>query len=262
MSDTYPNKPFEHFYHGEQVYNYLVQFMAIFSGMQTSIGKNDFDSETNLIYVPVRYGSTDKTVEWVLSSQTTNKPVRVPVMAVKIGGIEFAPELRKGMRTESARTSLPRGASLPDGLKVIRQRQPNPCRINIEVAVFTSNVKNRFEILEQMLLLFEPDLQIFTSDDYNDHYKIGRVELVNMTFEEDYPMGQGTNSMIIDTYQFIINAAFRSPVDLKESYVKSIRLRLDAISELSAQDAVIELNNIGNTGDILFDVDDMDIPEN
>lgn len=262
MSNTYPNKPFEYFYHGEQVYTYLVQFMAIFSGIQVSVGKNKFNDESSLIYVPIRYGSTDKTVEWVISSQTTNKPIRVPIMAVKISGIEFAPELRKGMRTESARVSLPLGASLPDGLKTIRQKQPNPCKLNLELSVFTSNLKNRFEILEQILLLFEPDIQIFTSDDYDDHYKIGRVELLNMTFDEDYPMGQGSNQLIVDTYQFYADVALRTPVDLKESYVKSIKLRLDSTSNLPANEAVIELNNIGNTGTILFDIDDLDIPEN
>src|SRR5210317_2026004 len=106
MSNTYPNTPFKDFYHGEQIYNYLVQFMTIFSGMQVSIGKNDNNDESSLIYVPVRYGTTDKTVEWILSSQTTNKVIRVPVIAIKITGIELAPELRKGMRVESARTSL------------------------------------------------------------------------------------------------------------------------------------------------------------
>ena len=122
MSTTYPNEHFRYFYSGEHIYNYVLQFMAIFSGMQVSIGKNDFDTEKSTIYVPIRYGTTDKTVEWIISSQTDNKPLRLPVMAAKITGIQLAPELRKGMRQEAANTHLPRGGTLPDDLKVIRQK--------------------------------------------------------------------------------------------------------------------------------------------
>jgi hypothetical protein len=261
MSDTYPNEHFRYFYHGEHIYNYALQFMAIFSGLQVSVGKNDYETEQSTIYVPIRYGSVDKTVEWVLSSQTTNKPLRLPMMAAKIISVELAPDLRKGMRQEMANTHLPRGGSLPDDMRVIRQKNPNPCRLTFELSVISSNTKNRFEIMEQILRLFDPDIQIFTSDDFKDHYKISKVELTSVLMEEDYPMGT-TTTAILDTYQFIVVAYIMAPVDLKESFVKSIRLRLDAISDLPVDEAVIELNNIGNTGDVLFDVDDMDIPEN
>jgi hypothetical protein len=261
MSDTYPNKPFEHFYHGEQTYNYILQFMAIFSGIQTSVGKSDLNPDGGLIYVPIRYGSTDKTVEWILSSQTSVKPIRVPVMAAKVRSVEFDPELRKGMRTSTRDVSLPRGGSMPDDLRVVRQMQPNPCRLGLELAVFTSNTKNRFEVLEQLLMLFDPDINFYISDDYHDHYKIQRVELMNMSLDEDYPQGQ-SSSMMIDTYQFNIFAAYRAPANVKDDYIKSIRLRLDAVSSLPVEEAVVELNSYGTPGETLFDIDDYDIPEN
>lgn len=262
MADTYKNKPLDNYYYGEQILHYLIRFMAIFSGLKVSIGKDDNNSKPALTYVPIRYGARDKVVEWIKSSQTTNKPVRVPVMGTKITNIELAPELRKGMGQEHARSHLPRGGALPDDIKVIRQMQPNPCKIYFELSVLTSNVKNRFEIMEQILLLFDPDIQIFTSDDFNDNYKITRVELLTMSPEEEYPLGTNGQGLIVDTFSFVVYAMFRPPADLKESFVKSIHLRLDAISNLSVEDAVIELNNIGQTGDILFDIDDLDIPEN
>jgi hypothetical protein len=261
MSDTYPNKPFKDFYSGEQIYQYLVQFMTIFSGIQVSVGKNSYNNEPSLIYVPIRYGANDRTVEWILSSQTQNKPLRVPVMATRITGMELAPELRKGMRQESARTNLPRGGVLPDDLKVIRQVQPNPCRMNMELSVFTSNLKNRFEILEQITTLFDPDLQLFTSDDYADHYKVTIAELLTIDFEDSYPIGNERNLMV-DNYTFNVKAMFRAPIDLKESFVNSIHLRLDAISSSPVQQAVVDLNNSQNSGEIIIDADDLNIPEN
>lgn len=261
MSDAYPNKYFKFFYDQKQIYASLLQFMAIFSGIQVSIGKSDIITDEDVINVPVRPGSRDRVVEWIIAGQTDNKPLRVPVIAVKIIGFEMAPDLRKGMRQESAGTFLPRGAAMPDDLKVIRQKQPNPYRINFEVSVLTSNLKNKYEIMEQICTLFDPDIQLFTSDDFKDHYKIGKVELTGISLEDEYPLGQN-DTLLTDTYNFFAVCYLRAPIDLKESYVKSIRLRLDAVSDLPVQDAVIELNNFGNTGQILFDVDDMDIPEN
>jgi hypothetical protein len=260
MSDTYPNKYFKFFYDQKQIYTSLLQFMAIFSGMQVSIGKSDILTDKDVMYVPVRPGSRDRVVEWILAGQTDNKPLRVPIIAVKIIGFEMAPDLRKGMRQESAGTFLPRGGTMPDDFKTIRQKQPNPFRINFEVSVLTSNLKNKYEIMEQICTLFDPDIQIFSSDDFKDHYKIGKVELTGISLEEEYPLGQN-DSLLTDTYQFYGVCYLRAPLDLKESYVKSVMLRLDAISDLSVEEAVIELNNYGNAGEILFDVDDMDIPE-
>lgn len=261
MSDTYRNKPFENFYDGEQIRQYLLQFMTIFSGIQVSVGKNTFNEEPSLIYVPIRYGSNDTVVEWILSSQTQNKPLRVPVMAAKVNSMELAAELRKGMKTEARRTNLPRGGALPDDLRVIRQMQPNPCRMGMELSVFTSNTKNRFQIMEQILTLFDPDLQIFTSDDYADHYKVARVELLTVDFEDSYPIGNERN-LLVDTYQFTVDAMFRPPIDLKESFVNSIRLRINSTSSLPVDEAVVELNNSGTSGEVIIDGNQIDIPEN
>ena len=261
MSDTYPNKYFRFFYDQKQIYSCLLQFMAVFSGIQVSIGKSDYVTDKEIMYVPVRPGSRDRVAEWILAGQTDNKPLRVPMIAVRITGIEMAPDLRKGMRQEVAGSYLPRGAALPDGLKVIRQKQPNPYRLNFEVSVITSNLKNKYEIIEQIATLFDPDIQLFTSDDFKDHYKIGKIELAGIAIEDEYPLGQN-DSLLIDTYNFFAVCYLRAPIDIKESFVKSIRLRFDAVSNLPVEEAVIELNNFGNAGQILFDVDEMDIPEN
>lgn len=261
MSDTFANKPFKNFFSGKQIYNYLIQFMAVFSGIQVSVGKNDYTTEQSTIYVPIRYGSTSRTVEWIVAGQTQNKPPRVPIMSAKVTSMELAPELRKGIGQEIARSHLPRGGVLPDDIKVISQRTPNPCKMGIELSILTSNIKNRFEIMEQILILFDPDIQLFLSDNFMDTNKISRLELMSISLEDEYPMGQN-NSIMVDTYAFTANINIRSPVDLKESYVKSVILRLDAISDLPVEDAVIELNNSSNRGTILFDINNMDIPEN
>lgn len=261
MTTTYPNESFRNYFYGQQVEQALLQTMAVFSGIQVSVGKSDLNPEGGLIYVPIRYGATDKIVEWILGSQTTNKPIRVPALAVKIISSELAPELRKGMRVTTSYTHLPRGGVLPDDAKVIRQMQPNPVKLGIELAAYVTNNKNRFEIYEQIHMMFDPDIIISTSDDVGDHYKISKLEFTSCSFDDEYPLGDG-QELMVDTYNFTVDLRIGTPIDLKENIVKAVRLRLDAVSNLSAEEAVVELNNIGNSGDILFDLDDENMPEN
>ena len=58
------------YYYNEQFKKHIVQFMAIFSGLKVSSGKNDFNSASNLITVPVVYGSRDRVVSHIFSEQT------------------------------------------------------------------------------------------------------------------------------------------------------------------------------------------------
>ena len=53
---------FKHYYYDQQVKKYLLQFMAIFAGMQVSIGKNDRSDEGELISVPVMYGNREQKI--------------------------------------------------------------------------------------------------------------------------------------------------------------------------------------------------------
>ena len=50
------------YYSNDQFKKYFIQFMAIFSGMQVEIGKNDRSSEPSLISVPIFHGARDRVV--------------------------------------------------------------------------------------------------------------------------------------------------------------------------------------------------------
>jgi hypothetical protein len=57
----------------------------------------------------------------------------------------------------------------------------------MEAAIMATNEYQHQQMLEQILLLFNPDLQIQISDGYNDWTKITHVELVSVGLETPYP---------------------------------------------------------------------------
>jgi hypothetical protein len=236
---TYPSNISTDTYHYDgQLRDYIIQFMAVFAGLQVSIGQQQ---DNRLIQVPIRYGSSDRVVASIKADNTTNKPIRLPTLAAYLRGITMAPESRKGVNVVERRTFLSRGGAFPTDLAVIEREQPIPYTANFDLSIMTSNASHHYQILEQILTLFNPNIQIQTSDDAFDWKRITMVELRAIGLEENFPMG--TDTRLIQTeLQFTVPIYLSPPTVINKNYIADIKLRLDAVS---ADSSVL---------DIVFDV--------
>lgn len=248
MDKPYFDEAFKNYWYDDQLVGYITQFMAVFSDMYVKIGNNDNNSQTNMVKVPIRYGGVDRVVEHILSSNTTNKPLRLPLFSAKLVDLQPATDRYKGLSTEDRYAYLPRGESLPDGVKVVRRKTPMPYRLAFELNIFTSNDLQKFQILEQILTIFDPYVQIQTSDQPFDGGKITVLELSNIGFEENYPSGPdkkiNVTSIIFTTVGWL-----QVPLNFKENFVKSIHLRLQVVEQqdVNFEDLIYEnLNNPSN----------------
>jgi len=251
---------FEHHYYDEQFKKYLAQFMTIFANMQVKIGKRDSEEE-QLITAPIQYGFKDRIVASIVSDYTQNKPLRLPMMSAHLSGIAMAPELRKGIGTERRQTYMPRGEVYPDDLKVARQLMPVPYRANAELAIYTSNTDQRFQILEQILMLFDQTIQIQKSDAPFDWTKLTTVELENISFEDNYPSGTDRRIMV-STLTFNFPVYISAPTNLREEYIKDIYMRLGTVSTGadSSEEMIAEIDAQGIEYEKIFDLDDLNLP--
>src|SRR6185312_16937392 len=175
----------QNYYYGKQIRRYITMFMAIFSGAKVKSGKNDFNSASDLIEVPIVYGSKDRVVAAILGSNTQNKLLRVPMFAAKRISLDLADDLRHGIGQVNRTTRLPLGESFPDGLQVIEIQNPVPWRMRMELAIIASSTDQHLELLEPILMLFNPVLQIQTSDAFADVTKLTEVTVESHTDEEE-----------------------------------------------------------------------------
>jgi len=230
-------------YYNQQIKKYLIQFMAIFSGLQVEIGKND-SREEGLIPVPIHYGSKDRVAASIIADNTQNKPIRLPTLSTYLNTISLAPELRKGIGAVRRQSYLPRGGVLPDDVTVVHQIMPIPYKLTTELAIYTSNMDEHFQILEQILMVFDPILQIQTNDSAFDWTKITTVELTDIRPEENYP--PGTNKrMSISTLSFQFPIYIAAPANLRTDFVKDIFARISAI-DMSASTSTSDNNLPGS----------------
>ena len=219
------NSTLSNYYYQEQIRKYMIQFMAIFSGIQVSVGKNpnNHDGE-GLIKVPIIHGSKDRVTAAILASNSPNVPVKLPAMSCHLIGIQMAIDRMKGQGTQYSSKSFPKGGIFPDDVTAVYKHMPVPYYFVTELSILTSNLRQKHEILEQIMILFRPDLYIFTSDDNQDWTAINTVTLNDINIEENYPTG--SEKRILSTninFQFV--AYMSAPASVRDNLINSIKLR-------------------------------------
>ena len=223
----------EYWYSG-QLRNYLLQFCSIFTGLNVRTGKGE--NGTEMMYmVPVVIGSKDRVVAAIMAGNTQNKPFSIPMMAVQLQGLDLAPELRKGIGYVDRRVYLPSGGVFPDDLSVVTRVMPIPYMANLELAIYASNTEQLHQILEQILLIFDPVLQIQLSDATFDWTKITTVELTGISNEENYPVGQDRR-VINWTLNFSMPIYLSAPMNLKDNVIREINIRLGNMDGMSVNE--------------------------
>lgn len=215
------------YFYDQQIKRHLIEFMAVFAGMQVRMG-DVMDPSAEMINVPITYGVTDRVVADILANNTVNTPIRLPMMAAQCLGLELAPDLASGIGTIRRHAYVPLGGVVPDDIKVVYEAKPFPYRCNVELAILASNTEQLMQIVEQIALLFDPILQIQTSDAGMDFSRITYVELESIDMDTSYP--SATDRRVIQaTMKFNFPIYMSLPAEIKRNYVKSVFMRISAM---------------------------------
>lgn len=218
---------FEGYFFDEQIAKYQIQFMAIFKGLHVKTGTRE-DGKTRFLEVPITYGSRDRVTAALMANNVQNTAIKVPIMSAYMTGIELDRDRMKGTGTSRRFTYLPKGGLFPNDLKTVVQLMPVPYTLTMELAIFTSNMNQHRQILEQILVFFDPLLQIQKSDDIFDHTKITTVELMDISLREEYPSTD--RPRVIQTeMSFKLPIWLAVPANLKDEFVQKVFARITTL---------------------------------
>jgi hypothetical protein len=247
------------YYYNQQLKKYVLQFMAIFSGLQVQVGKST-TLEERLITVPIHYATTDRVVAAIMGSNTQNKPLRLPMLSAYKKNLTLDMSRAKGTGGERRNAYTPVGGLVPDDTRVVYQRMPVPYKLEMELAMYCSNTDQEFQILEQILPLFDPSLVIQTSDAPLDWTRMTQVDLVGMSNDNNYPVG--TDRRIIQkTFNFEIPIWIDIPSDVRRNLVEKVFLRIGTVSTSSdtSEEIVADLDGQGIEYELIHDASALDI---
>jgi hypothetical protein len=72
----------------------------------------------------------------------------------------------------------------------VERIMPSPYTLNVNVDIWSTNTDQKLQIMEQLLMLFNPSLEIQTTDNYVDWSSLTSVELTSMSFSSrSIPIG-------------------------------------------------------------------------
>jgi len=247
------------YYYDNQIKRYILQFMEIFTGLQVMTGIRE-DNTTKMLEVPIRYGDSDKIVANIKSAATQNKMLRLPIMSTAYTGFQLDPSLRKGISYERKKVYLERGGVYPNDIKVSHQYMPIPYRLETEVSIYTSNIEQQLQILEQLLVLFDPTLQLQTNDNYFDWTKMTTVTLENIGLENNYPIGSDKNIRVISLL-FSLPIYLAIPANIRKDYIADILVRIGVVKTDSntPEEIIADLDAQGLDYEKWFDLSEVDI---
>ena len=212
------------FFYDEQIRRFLLQFARIFSNFQVEYGRNEEGTDHTLIRVPVRYGDATRQAQTILQENSASGMPATPIMTFYISGLDydrprmqepyFVSKINVRQRTYDDVTNS--YETTQGNAFTIERLMPVPYKLTLKLDIWTSNTNQKMQILEQMLVLFNPSLEIQSTDNYIDWTSLSIVELESTQWTSRV-IPQGTENPIdIATLTFALPIWISSPAKVKK----------------------------------------------
>jgi hypothetical protein len=216
----------QYFFDG-QVRRYLTQFARMFSGFQVEFGRNEAGAANTgdtLYRVPVRYGDSTRQVQTILQENSASNMPSTPLMTFHITGLDFD-RLRmqnptyvdnKSIRQREYDEVTGTYETTQGNAFTVERYMPAPYKLSINLDIWTSNTNQKMQLMEQILPLFNPSLEIQSTDNFLDWSSLSIVELVS-TGWSSRSIPQGTEDPIdISTIKFSLPIWLSLPAKVKK----------------------------------------------
>jgi hypothetical protein len=177
------------YFYDKQIRKYLQQFMRFFAGFSVQMG---LDANSNPVYqtVPVRYGDSSRMAATILKNNSENTLNTVPFIAAYINDLTLSPDRRTNpthqeqIQVFEKKFDEVTGRYLNEAGNTysVHRYMPIPYDLELKVDIWTSNTDQKLQLLEQILVLFNPSIDLRTNDNIFDWSRINYIELTGTTW--------------------------------------------------------------------------------
>lgn len=213
------------FFYDEQIRRFLLQFIRMVSNFQVRFGTTDpTTGNLALQTVPVFYGDASRQAQHILKGMSENAMSTVPAMAVYITGLRYdrdrmqepfhVSKLHIRQRRIDPDTGMP--TSEQGDSYTVERHMPVPYRLTLKLDVWSSNTEQKLQLIEQLCTLFNPSLEIQSTDNYIDWTSLTVVTLTDVNWDSrSVPIGTD-DPISIATMTFEIPIWISPPAKLKK----------------------------------------------
>ena len=185
------------FHYDAQIRRFLLQFTRMFSNYQIEYGKDD-DGNVTYLTVPVRYGDASRQVQNIIQNNSQSSILNVPMMSFYITGLDYARDRvqdphfvgKVQVRQRQYNSTTQTYETTQGDAFTVERAMPTPYNLTIRLDLWTSNTQQKLQLTEQILPLFNPSLEIQSTDNYLDWTSLSVVELNNVQWSSrSVPVG-------------------------------------------------------------------------
>jgi len=197
------------FFYDNQIRRFLIQFAKIFSNWYVTKGK-DPNGNDILVRVPIMYGDQSRQAATVIANNSPSNLPSAPMITYYISGLEynqrwttdptFIDKLQVRQRyynEDSQQYENTQGQAFS-----VERLMPVPYTLRITVDFWTTNYNQKLQLIEQLGTLFNPALEIQSTDNFIDWTSLSAVFQDGLTFtSRTIPIGTN-NPIDVMTWKF------------------------------------------------------------
>jgi hypothetical protein len=231
------------FHYSEQIRRFLIQFGKIFSNWYVTKGI-DPNGNKILARIPVMYGDTSRQGATIVANNSASNLSSAPMITFYISGLEYDQKRMQNptfveklnVRQRSYDQDTQSYDTIQGQAFTVERIMPVPYILRLTVDLWTTNTNQKLEFIEQLGVLFNPSLEIQSTDNYIDWTSLSIVTQESINYSSrSIPQGSG-NPIDIFTWKFYIPIWITAPAKLKKMGV--IHKIITSIHEGSAIDDI------------------------
>ena len=170
------------FFYDGQIRRYITQIIRLMSNFSYK------DVAGVLRQIPVMDGDMTRQVAHIVRDNSENKIPSAPRMAIYITNLEMARDrladatyvskihVRERKYDESGKEYL----NVQGANYTVERLMPTPYTLGVSCDIWSTNTEQKLQILEQVMMLFNPSLEIQTTDNYIDWTSLSVVDLTSV----------------------------------------------------------------------------------
>ena len=211
------------FFFDNQIRRFLIQFARIFSDWQVTKGTDPAGNDI-LVRVPIQYGDASRMAQTQIANNSPSSLPSAPLITYNVVALDydqgrtqdptFVDKVSMRQRTfnqDSGSYETTQGQAF-----TVERMMPVPYKLSVNVDFWTTNYNQKLELIEQLGVLFNPALEIQSTDNFIDWTSLSVVYQDGLTFSSrTIPQGSG-NPIDIMSWKFHMPIWISGPAKIKK----------------------------------------------
>jgi hypothetical protein len=226
---------FTHF-KNDSIRKLVIAFGSIFNGVQ--LEQTDENNNERIFTVPISYGPKEKFVKRLTEpssiSDKTRIEISLPRMSFELSQLTYDP-LRKMNKMNKKISGMGSNGNISSAYSEV------PYNFVFNVSVYTRNLEENYQIMEQILPYFSPEFIVSLKMNTLNSSVDVPIAITNTTLTQEYEGDFSTRRFIVSSYQFVAKSYIYGKINTGAA-VQSINFNLYDINGITL------MSQLGITG--------------